>query len=101
MLNLDKSSLVASLALHDMVSMEHVQECLQHILTQLDSMALQVALGELTYESEARDRNRIDLKAARAEAASLQTLLASTQVRNTLAFEGWHLPVLKCGSAGG
>ena len=64
-----------------------MQDCLQPMRTQLDSLALQVALGELTYESEARDRNRVDLKAARAEVASLQTLLASAQVPNTLASE--------------
>ncbi|KAK9837185.1 hypothetical protein WJX84_003180 [Apatococcus fuscideae] len=40
---------------------------------------LQVALGELTYENEARDRNRVDLKAARAEVQGLQSLLASSQ----------------------
>ena len=41
---------------------------------------MQVALGELTYESEARDRSRLDLKAARAELQQLQASLATSQV---------------------
>ncbi len=42
--------------------------------------SMQVALGELTYENEARDRSRVDLKAARAELQQLQTSLTTCQV---------------------